>query len=65
VYGHTHRKVIDDFRRPWVVNPGAAGATRTRGGASCLVLTASEALWKLDSYRFEESNVTLTAASAA
>lgn len=53
VYGHTHSKVIDDFKLPWVVNPGAAGATRTRGGASCLVLSASEALWKLDSYRFD------------
>lgn len=52
VYGHTHRKVIDDFELPWVVNPGAAGATRTRGGASCLVLTASDELWKFDSYRF-------------
>ncbi|MCP4077567.1 MAG: metallophosphoesterase family protein [Gammaproteobacteria bacterium] len=65
VYGHTHRKVIDDFRRPWVVNPGAAGATRTRGGASCLVLTATESLWKLDSYRFEESNLGLRTATAA
>lgn len=65
VYGHTHRKVIDDFRMPWVVNPGAAGATRTRGGASCLVLTASESLWKLDSYRFEDIDTPVKTASAA
>ena len=49
VYGHTHKKVIDDYKTPWVVKPGAAGATRTRGGASCRVLTASESLWKIDS----------------
>jgi putative phosphoesterase len=55
VYGHTHRKVIDDYKQPWVVNPGAAGAIRTRGGASCLVLTATETLWKIDSYRFAEN----------
>lgn len=66
VYGHTHRKVIDDFKQPWVVNPGAAGDTRTRGGASCLVLTASESLWKIDSYRFAEgsSNCIKTATAA-
>ncbi len=65
VYGHTHRKVIDDFRMPWVINPGAAGDTRTRGGASCLVLTATESLWKIDSYRFQDSDSTLKTASAA
>ncbi len=64
VYGHTHKKVIDDYKTPWVVNPGAAGATRTRGGASCLVLTASESLWKIDSYRFnDEDNMAQTAAA--
>ncbi|MBC8210283.1 MAG: metallophosphoesterase family protein [Gammaproteobacteria bacterium] len=67
VYGHTHRKVIDDYAQPWVVNPGAAGATRTRGGPSCLVLTASETLWKIDSYRFADKldQATSTAASVA
>lgn len=67
VYGHTHRKVIDDFKMPWVVNPGAAGSMRTRGGASCLVLTASKSLWKIDSYRFDDAaaSVGLKTASAA
>lgn len=64
VYGHTHRKVIDDFKQPWVVNPGAAGAMRTRGGASCLVLTASESLWKIDSYRFIDDKPVIRAATA-
>ena len=64
VYGHTHRKVIDDFRHPWVINPGAAGNVRNRGGSSCLVLNASEDLWKIDSYRFDEYSPQ-TAAMAA
>jgi hypothetical protein len=37
-----------------VVNPGAAGSTRTRGGASCLVLSASETQWTFESFRFIE-----------
>jgi len=65
IYGHTHRKVIDDFRHPWVVNPGAAGNIRNRGGASCLILNASESLWKLDSYRFDEYAENAQAATAA
>ncbi len=65
VYGHTHKKVIDDYKMPWVVNPGAAGATRTRGGASCLILTASQALWRIDSYRFPEPAQKVEAVSAA
>jgi len=52
VYGHTHRKVIDDFQVPWVVNPGAAGENLTRGGPSCLVLKAREDSWQIESFRF-------------
>ena len=52
VYGHTHKKVIDDFELPWVVNPGAAGQTRNRGGSSCLVLTAGNKHWSFESFRF-------------
>lgn len=53
VYGHTHQKVVDRFAYPWVVNPGAAGRTRTRGGASCLILTASSsAEWAIEKIRF-------------
>jgi putative phosphoesterase len=65
VYGHTHSKVIDDFALPWVVNPGAAGDTRTRGGASCLVLTAAQSVWRLDSYRFINQQIIKQAASNA
>jgi len=55
VYGHTHRMVIDDDCNPWVVNPGAAGNTRTGGGASCLMLQASDnEPWTIESIRFAD-----------
>jgi len=58
IYGHTHTMLIDDDTTPWVVNPGAAGATRTRGGSSCLVLTASaEKEWDIEMIRFEDEAV--------
>lgn len=52
VYGHSHRQVIDDAVTPWVVNPGAAGRSRTYGGAGCVVLTASTQHWGLEGFRF-------------
>ena len=53
IYGHTHKKVIDKSAEPWVVNPGAAGETRTHGGPSCLVITCSEKDdWKIEKHRF-------------
>ncbi len=55
VYGHTHTQIIDDNEQPIVINPGAAGHTRTRGGPSCLVLEACENEWKIEKFRFEES----------
>jgi len=55
VYGHTHRMVVDDDSDPWVVNPGAAGSTRTGGGASCLMLEASNSKpWTIESIRFAD-----------
>ena len=55
VYGHTHIMTIDDAKSPWVVNPGAAGATRTNGGPSCLILTAVESGdWDVEMIRFED-----------
>lgn len=53
VYGHTHRMLVDDSHEPWVVNPGAAGKTRTRGGASCLLLQASSYGWEIEQRRFQ------------
>jgi putative phosphoesterase len=54
VYGHTHKMLQDKDELPWVINPGAAGRTRTRGGPSCLVLTCSEPEWEVKEYRFSE-----------
>ena len=56
VYGHTHKMVVDKSLTPWVVNPGAAGQTRTHGGPSCLVLLCdADQEWTVSEYRFEES----------
>ncbi len=52
VYGHSHRLALDMDRMPWVLNPGAAGRTRTYGGPSCLVLTASPTDWEIEVHRF-------------
>jgi uncharacterized protein len=52
VYGHSHRLDLDFDLEPWVVNPGAAGRDRTYGGASCLVLHAEVACWRLETFRF-------------
>ena len=52
VYGHTHKQVIDQAESPWVVNPGAAGRTRTNGGPSCLVLKAGPDSWDIETFKF-------------
>lgn len=56
VYGHSHRLVIDRQASPWVVNPGAAGRSRTFGGSSCILLSIDDGKWRLQTYRFELSN---------
>lgn len=52
LYGHSHRMIVDDARRPWVLNAGAAGRARTYGGPSCLVLHASALSWRVEEFRF-------------
>lgn len=54
VYGHTHRLVVDDAAQPWVLNPGAAGLTRTMGVPSCLVLHAKEDDWRIEQHIFKD-----------
>lgn len=54
IYGHTHTMLQDKACKPWVINPGAAGKTRTRGGPSCLVMNCSENEWKITEHRFTE-----------
>ena len=55
VYGHTHVRVIDQSETPWVLNPGAAGRNRTRGGPSCLILEAERQNWSVSEYCFQTS----------
>jgi len=55
VYGHTHKRIIDQDAEPWIVNPGAAGKERTKGGPSCLVLHASEQDWRFETILFANS----------
>jgi len=57
VYGHSHKMVCDTDESPWVINPGAAGETRTRGGPSCLILEASKNDWRIESIRFADEEV--------
>lgn len=53
VYGHSHRRVVDTDAVPWILNPGAAGRTRTYGGPSCLVVVAGISAWSIHAHRFE------------
>jgi putative phosphoesterase len=56
IYGHTHKKVIDQSKTPWIVNPGAAGKTRTHGGPSCLVIECSkDKEWEISKHRFSDT----------
>jgi len=52
VYGHSHRLAVDTDAEPWVLNPGAAGRTRTYGGPACIVLTATAGAWEIEAVRF-------------
>lgn len=51
-YGHSHRLVVDDSERPWVLNPGAAGHARTFGGPSGLLLRVAVRVWTVETVRF-------------
>ncbi len=53
LYGHSHRRVLDLATTPWVVNPGAAGRSRTYGGPSLVILEASPDEWRLEERIFE------------
>lgn len=53
VYGHSHRLDCDQTAVPWVLNPGAAGRSRTYGGPSCLLLHATESVWRVEVCRFQ------------
>lgn len=52
VYGHTHSQSVDQSDEPWVLNPGAAGRTRTHGGPACLILECREEGWNVEAIQF-------------
>jgi len=52
VYGHSHRLTVDESVLPWLLNPGAAGRSRTFGGPSCLLLRATHRRWEVTAHRF-------------
>lgn len=54
VYGHSHRLVCDKESKPWVINPGAGGYTRTFGGASCMVMEYKNQQWSIEETRLEQ-----------
>ncbi len=51
-YGHSHQLMVDESETPWILNPGAAGRTRTYGGPTCLVLECREDGWSVEALRF-------------
>lgn len=52
LYGHSHRLLDDRAAHPWLLNPGAAGRSRTGDGPSCLLLQAQAGGWQVDAWRF-------------
>ena len=55
VYGHTHWRCIDRSARPWIVNPGVAGRSRTFGGPSLVVIDVAGSRWRLRTVHFEHA----------
>ncbi len=53
VFGHTHNRVCDTQAVPWVLNPGAAGRVRTKGGPSFMILHAGALRWRIERICFE------------
>ena len=47
IYGHSHHQVHADEGAPWLLNPGAAGHTRTNGGSACAQLDIDGANWQI------------------
>lgn len=57
IYGHTHIQVLDkDEPSQYVLNPGAAGYTRNKGGPSCVVLTINDNDWDYEVFKFLDEN---------
>ena len=55
IYGHTHISVIDNEGSGCdVINPGAAGLTRNKGGPSCIILTIDGENWHYEKIKYLE-----------
>ncbi len=65
VYGHSHRLSEDCSALPWVLNPGAAGRSRTFGGPSCMILHAQARRWRVQTLRFPPLPPTMGRRSAS
>ena len=53
IYGHTHKQIIDQATTPWVINPGAGGATRNHGSSKCLVINIDDTqTWQITPHTF-------------
>jgi len=55
IYGHSHRQTHDHSATPWLLNPGAAGETRTNGGASCAQISVAGKDWDVWLHGYAES----------
>jgi putative phosphoesterase len=56
IYGHTHIQIIDeDDLNTTVINPGAAGYTRNKGGPSCIVLSIDKTIWNYQVFKFSNN----------
>ena len=55
IYGHTHHHTLDMTKKPYIINPGAAGKTRTQGGASCIIISNSRDGFTLELKKFNPS----------
>lgn len=51
IYGHSHIITCDQVEKPWVINPGAGGKTRTKGGASCMMMSYQNNSWNIRTIR--------------
>src|SRR3569623_1184988 len=54
VYGHSHRRVVDRARLPWIIDPGAAGKPRPYGGPSLVNVEATITGWRAEEIKFDK-----------
>ena len=52
IYGHTHKQIVNTHTSPWIINPGASGKIRTKGGPSCLILEINQQHWQIQTIKY-------------